>query len=154
MNVNWYKSLFKGKYMPVRIFQLIVDILVFLAMIGLMVSGIMLSRHVFSFLHMRGHMSFARLLHMAASHWGFVLMALHLGLHWGMFLGMAKKALKPRQALPPAKGSFSHPWRGYCRLWPFGIYPARLSYLYAAANPFCISGLQRAGPALLFGLSS
>ena len=34
---------------------------------------------------------------MAASHWGFVLMALHLGLHWGMFLGMAKKALKPRQ---------------------------------------------------------
>ena len=97
LNVNWYKSLFKGKYTPVRIFQLIVDILVFLAMIGLMVSGIMLSRHVFSFLHIRGHMSFARLLHMAASHWGFVLMALHLGLHWGMFLGMAKKALKPRQ---------------------------------------------------------
>ena len=29
---------------------------------------------------------------MAASCWGFVLMALHLGLHWGFFLGLARKA--------------------------------------------------------------
>lgn len=94
LNGNWYKSLFKGRYTPSRIFQLIVDLLVFLAMIGLMVSGIMLSNHVFSFLNIHGGMSFARLTHMAASHWGFVLMALHLGLHWGMFLGMARKALK------------------------------------------------------------
>ena len=97
LNRNWYKSLFKGKYTPVRIFQLIVDMLLFLAMIGLMVSGIMLSNHVFSFLNIQGGMSFARLLHMAASYWGFVLMALHLGLHWGMFLGMTRKALKFRQ---------------------------------------------------------
>ena len=42
-------------------------------------------------------MSFARLLHMAASHWGFVLMAFHLGLHWGMFVGLAGKVLRLRQ---------------------------------------------------------
>ena len=42
-------------------------------------------------------MSFARLLHMAASHWGGVLMALHLGLHWGMFVGLAGKVLRLRQ---------------------------------------------------------
>ena len=30
---------------------------------------------------------------MAASHWGFVLMALHLGMHWNLFLGMAEKAV-------------------------------------------------------------
>ena len=98
LNGNWYKSLFKGRYTPSRIFQVIVDVLVFLAMTGLMVSGIMLSNHVFAFLDIHGGMSFARLLHMAASHWGFVLMALHLGLHWGMFLGMARKALKLRQS--------------------------------------------------------
>lgn len=97
LNGNWYKSLFKGRYTPSRIFQVVVDLLVFLAMIGLMVSGIMLSNHVFSFLNIHGGMSFARLLHMAASHWGFVLMALHLGLHWGMFLGLAKKALHLKQ---------------------------------------------------------
>ena len=97
LNGNWYKSLFKGRYTPSRIFQVVVDLLVFLAMIGLMVSGITLSNHVFSFLNIHGGMSFARLLHMAASHWGFVLMALHLGLHWGMFLGLAKKALHLKQ---------------------------------------------------------
>lgn len=93
LNANWYKSMLRGKYSSFRIFQLIVDLLVFLAMIGLMVSGIMLSRHVFAFLDIHGGMSFARLLHMAASHWGFVLMALHLGMHWGMFMGLVKKAL-------------------------------------------------------------
>lgn len=39
-------------------------------------------------------MSFARLLHMAPSYWGFVLMALHLGLHWGMFMRIAKRTFK------------------------------------------------------------
>ena len=67
-------------------------------MIGLMVSGVMLSNHVFAFLDLHGGMSFARLTHMAASHWGFVLMALHLGMHWGMFMGVAKKALKLKQS--------------------------------------------------------
>lgn len=98
LNGNWYKSLFKGRYSPSQIFQFIVDLLVFLAMIWLMVSGIMLSNHVFSFLNIHGGMSFARLTHMAASHWGFVLMALHLGLHWGMFLGLTKKALHLKQS--------------------------------------------------------
>lgn len=30
---------------------------------------------------------------MLASYWGFVLMSLHLGLHWSMMMGMAKKAV-------------------------------------------------------------
>ena len=97
LNAGWYKNLLRGKYSLSRIFQLMIDLLVFLSMIGLMVSGIMLSNHVFAFLEIHGSISFARLLHMAASHWGFVLMALHLGLHWGMFMGIVKKALKLKQ---------------------------------------------------------
>ena len=31
---------------------------------------------------------------MASSYWGFVLMSLHLGLHWGMILGMIRRAVK------------------------------------------------------------
>ena len=94
LNRNWYKNLSRGKYSPSRVFQLAVDGMVFLAMLGLMVSGIMLSNHVFAFWDIHGGMSFARLLHMAASYWGFVLMSLHLGLHWGMFTGLARKALR------------------------------------------------------------
>lgn len=96
LNGHWYPTVSRGKYTPARAFQLVINLLVFLAMLGLMVSGVILSNHVFGFLPIRGGMGFARLLHMAASYWGFILMALHLGLHWGMFLGMGRKALKLR----------------------------------------------------------
>ena len=32
---------------------------------------------------------FGRTLHMLSAYWGFVLMALHLGLHWNRMMGMA-----------------------------------------------------------------
>lgn len=92
LNAGWYKSLFRGKYTPARVFQLVIDLLVFVDMLGLMVSGILLSNHVFAFLPIRGGMAFARSLHMAASFWGFLLMALHLGLHWSTVLAAARKA--------------------------------------------------------------
>lgn len=98
LNGSWYKSLFHGKYSPFRIFQILLDLPVFLAMLGLMVSGVILSNHVFAFLNLHGGMSFARLLHMASSYWGFVLMALHLGIHWGVFMGIARKTLHLTQA--------------------------------------------------------
>ena len=107
LNGNWHRAVFRGRYTPAGVFQLVIDLLVLLAMIGLMVSGVILSNHVFAFLPIRGGMGFARLLHMAASYWGFVLMALHLGLHWGMVLGMGRKALRPsriRRVLLPVLG--------------------------------------------------
>lgn len=96
LNGTWYRSIVKGKYTPARIFQLVIDLLVFLAMVGLMASGVILSSHVFAFLPISGGTGFARILHMAASYWGFVLMSLHAGLHWGMFLGMGRKVLNLR----------------------------------------------------------
>ena len=60
-------------------------------MAGLMVSGIILSRHALSFLPIKGGRSFARNLHMLSAYWGFVLMSVHLGFHWSMMMGMAKK---------------------------------------------------------------
>lgn len=94
LNLKWYKSLLKGRYTAFRVLQTALVFLVLAAMIGLMVSGIMLSRHVFSPLRISSGMSFARSLHMLSSYWGYLFMALHLGLHWGMFMGMARKAVK------------------------------------------------------------
>ncbi len=119
LNRGWYKALFRGRYTPWRIFQLSVDLLVFLSMIGLMVSGMMLSRHVFAFLPIRGGMSFARLLHMAASYWGFVLMALHLGLHWNMILGMARNLSGRKQ---PARGRTAALWAIAGCIALYGLY--------------------------------
>lgn len=99
LNAGWWRSLGKGRYTPARVLQLVIDLLVLLAMLGLMVSGVMLSNHVFAFLPISGGMSFARLLHMASVYWGFVLLSLHLGLHWNMILGMVR----------PAAGSLAAP---------------------------------------------
>ena len=91
LNWRWWKGLPKGRYTPVRVFQLVIDLLVLAAMLGLMVSGVILSRNVFAFLPIQGGTAFARTLHMLSAYWGFVLMAAHLGLHWGMLLGAVQR---------------------------------------------------------------
>ncbi len=90
-NLNWYKNLFRGRYTPMRILQCVINILTLAAMLALMYSGITMSRHVFAFLPIRGGMAFARRLHILGSYWGYVLMSLQLGLHWGMVLNVAAK---------------------------------------------------------------
>ena len=77
-----------------RTVTLCVDILVLLAMLALMYSGIVMSRHVFAFLPIESGMALARKLHILGAYWGFILMSLHLGLHWHMLLGMLRKQIK------------------------------------------------------------
>ena len=91
LNGYWYKTLFKGKYSAMRILTLCVDILMLVSMLAQMYSGIVMSRYVFDFLPSIGGMSLARRLHILGAYWGFLLMSLHLGLHWNMILGMARK---------------------------------------------------------------
>lgn len=91
LNWQWYKNLVKGRYTGFRVLQIIVNFLVLASMVGLMISGIIMSREVFAFLPIDGGMGFARILHMLAAYWGFILMSVHLGLHWGMIIGMVRK---------------------------------------------------------------
>lgn len=104
LNWHWYPALLKGRWTAARAFQAAVNVLLLLAMLGLMVSGVMLSRHVFSFLPIRGSLEFTRTLHMLSSYWGFYLMGLHLGLHWRMVMGWAQKRSTVRPVLLTAAG--------------------------------------------------
>lgn len=91
-NLNWYKSLFRGRYTPMRILQCMINILMLAAMLALIYSGIIMSRHVFAILPIQGKMALARRLHILGSYWGYLLISLHLGLHWGMiFNAFVKK---------------------------------------------------------------
>lgn len=94
LNRCWLKNLFHGKYTAVRIVQTVLAVLILLAMIGSMVSGIILSRHVFAFLKITGGRSIARTVHMICAYWGFVLMSLHIGLHLNMLFAAAKRSDK------------------------------------------------------------
>lgn len=94
LNINWYKNLFKGKYRPVRIIQTIINALVLASMTALMISGIIMSGYVFDALNISGQMMTARLMHLLCSYWGFVLMSIHLGLHWGMIVRPVAKIVR------------------------------------------------------------
>lgn len=96
LNRGWYKGLFKGRYTPQRVVTLCVDGLLLLAMLALMYSGVVMSRHVFAFLPIESGLALARRLHILGSYGGFILMSLHLGLHWNRVLGFLKKAVKRR----------------------------------------------------------
>jgi len=88
---SWTRNILKGRYNAVRIMKTGVVVLILCAMAGSMISGVILSRHALSFLPIKGGRSFARNLHMISAYWGFVLMSVHLGFHWSMMMGMAKK---------------------------------------------------------------
>ena len=88
LNIKWYGALFKGKYKPLRIFGTVLDLAVLAAIIMLGYSGIVMSRHLFAFLNITKGMATARSMHLCISYWGFVLMSIHLGYHWGMVTGV------------------------------------------------------------------
>lgn len=88
LNIRWYKNLYKGRYKPLRILQTVVNLSVLIAILLLAYSGIVMSRHVFSFLPINSGMALARVMHLAGSYWGFVLMSIHLGLHWKMVVSL------------------------------------------------------------------
>lgn len=93
LNFKWLKALNRGKYTPYRVLQTALALLVLLCMLGSMLSGIWMSRYVFDFLPTQGHMGLARTAHLLCAYWGFLLLSAHLGLHWGIMLGAARKAV-------------------------------------------------------------
>ena len=57
LNFGWIKTLFKGKYDLHRIVNTAVNVLVFMCIIGLMYSGIVISKHIYTFLNLGGAMT-------------------------------------------------------------------------------------------------
>ena len=62
LNIKWYSNLFKGSYTPYRILSTIINILLLITM------------------------AISRLIHLSASHLGFILVSIHMGMHLGIFL--------------------------------------------------------------------
>ena len=92
-NLRWYGALFRGKYTAVRALRTVSNLAALFSMLCLAASGIVMSRHVFAFLPIRTGTALARVIHLSGAYWGFTLMSVHLGLHWGMVVNMCRKAL-------------------------------------------------------------
>lgn len=110
LNRKWHESLFtpkraakasgrqfcrKGKYNPRRIFQTVLNALLLLFMIFQPISGIMLSKHLYTFLPAFSATAQARSVHMVLAYWGYVLLCIHAGTH--LLMPMHKLAARNKK---------------------------------------------------------
>jgi cytochrome b subunit of formate dehydrogenase len=86
LNRAWIKGMLKGKYNALRIVRTVINCGVILCVLLLIVSGIILSNHLFAWLEIESGASFARTAHMLASHWYLFFVSLHIGLHLSLFV--------------------------------------------------------------------
>jgi len=84
INRNWFKNIFKEKYTPRRIVMTAVNILLALAMVTLMITGILEACWDASFLQFEGEITL-RQLHTTTAYWFLPLIGVHIGFHWEMF---------------------------------------------------------------------
>lgn len=84
LNRKWLASVTKGKYTLFRGVQTALAMIMFILMTGSMISGILLSNHIFGMVRIEGSYMMARQVHMFCAYWGLIIMSLHLGMHWNM----------------------------------------------------------------------
>ena len=93
----WYASLFRGSYPPYRVMQIVVNGGISVCALLLMASGLMMAW----FLPVNFGMEAARTMHLVSSHWYYLFMCAHLGMHVGMIfsrMGMKNGSSTFRQA--------------------------------------------------------
>ena len=94
LNRGWYKALFKGKYNARRIFQTVLNVLLLVFMILQPISGILMSKHLFTFINVSGVSATSREVHMFLAYWGFVMLSIHAGTHLMAPLGRLNRRHK------------------------------------------------------------
>lgn len=105
---RWFSSLFRGRYDRFRAVSVLVTIAALLAVLALSVSGLIMARYTFLHIPFRAGISSARLVHLAASYWGFLLLSLHLGLQAPQLFARLRGAgllPRPSSALRAAAGA-------------------------------------------------
>ena len=93
INIKFYKVIFKGKYNFKRLLLTVIDILLLFSMIGIIISSIIISRDVFSFLRIQTTIVGLKL-NMISTSWGFIIMSIHLGLHLNALINKINKKMK------------------------------------------------------------
>lgn len=96
LNRKWYGALRKGRYNVRRVFQTVLDLLLLVFMILQPVSGILMSKHLYTFLPSLPVSAQARAVHLLLAYWGCVLMCIHAGTH--LTAPMKKLSQKNRKA--------------------------------------------------------
>jgi len=90
LNRKWYKAILKGKYNFRRILQLGINLLFLATMSVMMISAVFISSDLFSFIIINNDMTL-RQIHVQTAYWGFIIMAVHIGLSWEIIISSARR---------------------------------------------------------------
>lgn len=99
LNRRWYAAIFKGKYNAYRGLTTLVNVLLLAAMLATAFCGMAMSEYAIPFLYWTRGVFLVRPTHLAMSHWAFLLMGLHLGLHLPVMAGKWKLGTRTKAAL-------------------------------------------------------
>lgn len=93
---NYFAKIISLKYTLYNSFILIINLLTFLTMFGLIISSLIFLDYIPLFLKTSfpNLINFARTLHLLSAYWGFILISMHLGLHWQIFYNLITKYTK------------------------------------------------------------
>lgn len=94
LNRKWISSMGNGTYTAFRMLQTLFVIIMFILMLGSMLSGVLLSNHIFRMVRISGTSMMARQIHMLCAYWGMMVMSLHLGIHWNTAVLMVSRLWK------------------------------------------------------------
>lgn len=70
--------------LTMQIVNRIINGVTFVVILTAIVSGMMLSRHILLAMPFHNPANWVRKVHMTSVHWGMLILALHIGLHWKM----------------------------------------------------------------------
>ena len=107
LNRAWLKGLLRGRYTLRRVFQMALDLLLLIFMIAQPVTGILMSKHLYSFLPTANLSAAVRAIHLPLANWGFMLMCVHAGTHLEKPLRKLPRAGKAAFVLIAAYGCYA-----------------------------------------------
>ena len=99
INRKWYAALLKGKYNMYRLVTTLINLLLIVSFFLTAICGMSMSSHAVPLFYGILKISFSRSMHLAFSHWSFVLMGLHLGMHIPIILLSLKISDRAKQLI-------------------------------------------------------
>ena len=151
LNRKWYGALFRGRYTPRRIFQTVLNAALLIFMILQPVSGILLSKHLYTFIPVLQGTAALRTVHLIVPYWGYILLSMHAGTHLLPLFAKVKKAPLMRlficsDVLISGYGVYAFIRRGF----PGYMSGSRLFAFFDASEPLVLFFLDYIAVMVLF----
>ena len=91
-NRRWFGNVRKGRRDTVRLFNIFTIVCLAVAMLVMLVTSLLISRDLFSFMALDGAFA-VREIHMFAGYWTLFFIAIHLGTRWTVVMNTARATL-------------------------------------------------------------